>query len=204
LQNKLLSYQAHFDNLKKYHSFVDLQKIKITPHEYNQLDDILLFKTQEDLEALDYVLSSRRLRINEDADYRRYNIKTSFHNLHNVRIINPGKTFSFAHNVHKNAYVDDGKFYFTEGYAYLWSQGLVKVYAGWLCGGLTAFFQGLVSNQGFEILEKRNHTVWYDDLYSATIDGQEVTTWLSHSDRDELWRNLRRTRGKLYSCQGAR
>ena len=54
----------------------------------------------------------------------------------------------------------------------------VNDYGGWLCGGATALYQWVVSNQWLS-LSMRNHSKRFKWLYTAMIDGvSQSTPWL--------------------------
>ncbi len=173
LEQKLSLFQSGFDQLKKFGTYLDFTDINITSQEYQNLWTVFLFKNQQDLSDLWYTLVSRRSRINNDPEYRRYNIKTAFNNIGNVRLIMPNEIFSVTHEY--SAYESAP---FMRGYATIGAT-IQLVYGWWICGVATAFYQGVLTNMALAIHKMRAHSIYYKSFYNATIDGTFVSDpWL--------------------------
>jgi len=106
-------------------SNVSPDSFTLSDEEINQLYKVYLFKTQQDLEDLWYVVSSYRTRINNDADRRKNNISISYRNIGNIRVLNPDEEFSFMNEVHNDHAVKYWTRDFVAGRAIMW--GITKV-----------------------------------------------------------------------------
>jgi len=174
LNTKLNYHNKNFDKIRKYKLITLPKTIKISQNELNNLKSIFLFKDEDDLQKLGYVLVSSRIRKNFDEYYRRYNIQTSFENAWNVIVLNPNQEFAFLEEVNKNWENETDKNFFMNGFATIWT-GIESVYWWWICGGATAIYQWILTNTGIEIVNRANHSIWYTNLYTATINW----TWIS-------------------------
>lgn len=138
----------------------------LTPSDIEKLSFVYLFKSKEDLNKLWYTLVSNRERVNSDEAYRRFNIKTAFDNIWPVRILMPGESLSFLDASHFD--MDKKSLY--KWWKVISSDEEVDDYWGWLCGAATAIYQWSVTNTWLGV-KMRNHSKWYKNLYTATIDG---------------------------------
>lgn len=178
LTNKLTLFKRDFTQIKKLNKHLEFSPITITAQEYQNLWPVFLFKTEQDLKELWYELISRKARTNTDVDYRIHNIFTAFKNIGNVRLIMPGETFSLARELHYNPNLQDGNEAYVDGLA-TFGNGARMVYAGWICGVATAFYQWTLTNLWLALVEYRAHSTYYRNLYEAEINGTMITDpWL--------------------------
>ncbi len=173
LTKKLDYYKTHFDAYKKFSAFASFPRINIKKKLLLNLQDVFLFKDNEDLKSLGYEVVSYRSRINNDKKYRRYNIHTAFANMGNVLVINPQQSYSIMPNLHYNANNPSGKKAFMQWYAIIGDEEKL-VYAWWLCGVATAVSQGILTNLWFKFIEKQAHSKRYKSLYTAFINWKLV------------------------------
>jgi len=171
----LSGYDNNLTWYAKYHAFVKFPFLQVPAEIYQLRKNIFLFKNKEDIESLGYKIVSQRSRQTTDRDYRRYNIKTAFANLWNVRVLNPGETFSFLDNVHYNSYYPDDRKIFAYGYAIMGNTEQ-RIYGGGLCGAASAAYQWVLTHKWLEIVERRWHTIWYKSLFEASVNGFFSTT----------------------------
>lgn len=144
--------------------------LEITQKEYDTLNNIYLFKSNEDLYNLWYELVSYRYRNNNDAEYRRHNINLAFSRIGNVRIINPSETFSFQDTIRQSSI-----------WKFMAGPSIVKgkityLYWWWLCGASTAFYQWILTNTAVEMTERSPHTQRYANLYDSFVNGEAINT----------------------------
>ncbi|MFA6256556.1 MAG: VanW family protein [Candidatus Absconditabacterales bacterium] len=172
LEDKLTGFQDNFFDVQQYGKYLGFKPITISTGEYAQLQNIFLFKNEQDLRDLGYELISWKTRTNTDPDYRRYNISTAFYNIGNVRLILSDEVFSLAHEFHYSA--SDGKRVYTYGYATIGGVPK-KIYGGGLCGVATALFQGSLTNIGLPLVEYKAHSIYYKNLYEAEINGITIS-----------------------------
>ena len=99
LLKKIEEVYAHRSRFGKF-SEPSFDEINWTQEDIQQLHKVYLFKTEQDLKDLGYVVSSYRTRINNDADRRKDNIFISYRNIGNVRVINPQQQLSFMDEIH--------------------------------------------------------------------------------------------------------
>ena len=178
IEKTFLFFSWDFTEIKKYKELITFQTLQISTEDIKNIWAIYLFKTEQDLRDLWYQLISRRTRVNTDKDYRRHNIKTAFANIWNVRMILPQETFSLQKEFHYRPGNTEGKAAFVSGYAIFWNSERL-VYGGWLCGVATAFYQWTLSNKWLQIIERKGHSIWYRNLYEASINGNyETTPWI--------------------------
>ena len=140
----------------------------IPKNEYENREWLYLFKNSSDLEALWYEVVTHRTRTNADAEYRRENIATAFEQIGNLRVLNPWQTIS---------YLQDSNFDMQQQQLYRNGKAIfldeeIEAYGGGLCGWSTALYQWTFLNQSLDFT-KRNHSKWYTNLYTATINGEE-------------------------------
>ena len=165
--------------------------------EIKQLQHVYLFKSQQDLGDLWYVVSSYRTRINNDAAWRKDNISISYRNIGNVRVLNTKQIFSFMDEVHKDPNANDWKRYFVDGRAIMW--GLSRVVGWGICGAARGINTVILPNKAFEVITRYNHTRTYKNMYDNQINGQEFwIPWLdvavyrmSGSTKDFVFKNIR-------------
>lgn len=155
-----------------------LDTIILTTEDINQLKKVYLFKNEQDLKDLWYVVSSYRTRVNKDAAWRRDNIFISYRNIANVRVLNTQQTMSFMDEIHYNPNNKDWKLDTVSGLAIAW--GIVTVKGWWICGASRGINTVLLTNKAFDILERYNHTRTYRNLYQNEINGKEF--WLPGLD----------------------
>lgn len=147
--------------------------------EIKQLKKVYLFKNQQDLETLGYVVSSYRTRINTDSKSsgRRDNISISYWNLGNVRVLNPGQEISFMDEIHYDPSLKN-KRDTVSGRANIWGIRQIK---GWgICGAAWWINAVIRPNKAFEVTERFNHSRTYKNLYKNTINGKE--SWIPGLD----------------------
>jgi hypothetical protein len=146
-----------------------------------RLDNVQLFKRQQDLIDLWYELVSRRMRVSTDAWVRRYNIKKSFDNMGWVRVLNSSGSLSFFDVIDFDPR-EQRHFQIWKG---IIGTDVVMMYAGWICWASTALMQGVLTNAWIQFDQRRNHSKWYTHLYRATIDGKSIATpWLDSTVYD--------------------
>lgn len=164
------------DSLDMYISQLSLktgqEELMIRPELWTTWENIHLFKSTDDLKSLWYEVVSHRSRFNYDEAYRRTNIATAFAKIGHIRVLNPGQSFSFLDESQfdpsAQANYEYGKVIFLDEE--------VDDYGGWLCGASTAIYQGIVTNTALSRPALRNHSKRYTSLYTATIDGQKIST----------------------------
>jgi hypothetical protein len=148
--------------------------LRITKEDYESREWIYLFKNASDLESLWYHVVTHRSRTSTDAEYRRENIATAFREIGNLRVLNPWETIS---------YLGDSNFDESEQQLYrngtaIFLDEEIEAYGGGLCGWSTALYQWTFLNQSLTFT-KRNHSKWYTNLYTAIINGEEISTpWI--------------------------
>ena len=76
--------------------------ILLTEEDIRALETVYFFKSQADLEAMGYVVTSFRTRINKDPKWRQSNIMISYRNMGNVRVLHPGQVLKFMDEIHYN------------------------------------------------------------------------------------------------------
>jgi len=175
LAEKFDNFREKLEDYQKYYAFAKIESIEIGLAELLALENIYLWKDKADLEFLWYELVSYRKRTNNDKDYRRYNIKTAFENIGNLRFIEPNEIFNLAREFHYSPGNTEGKKIFAYGYA-IFGDAERKVYGGGLCGVATAFFQGTLTNKGLKLVERSEHSIRYRNLYEADINGKYIET----------------------------
>ncbi len=167
----------------------------LSDEEIKQLQHVYLFKSQQDLEDLWYVVSSYRTRTNNDAAWRKDNISISYRNIGNVRVLNMQQTFSFMDEVHKEP--GDWKRYFVDGRAIMW--WLARVVGWGICGAARGINTVILPNKAFEVITRYNHTRTYKNMYDNDINGQNFwIPWLDvavyrmgGSTKDFVFKNIR-------------
>lgn len=180
-------------DMKKY------EEIILTQEEIENLNKIYLFKNNEDLEKLWYVISSYRTRWNDDNDPgRTANIMISFWNIGNVRVLNPWQELSFMDEIHYNPENNDHKKDLANGFANIWWIRSVRWW--WICGGARWINAAVLPNKAIEISEWHVHSRTYKSLYKNNINGQE--SWipgldtavysLHDSKKDFIFKNIRK------------
>jgi vancomycin resistance protein YoaR len=138
----------------------------------SQREDVFLFKTRDDLDALGYEVVSHRWRTNKDSSFRRKNIASSFHHIGNIRIIMPGETIDFLTAAE---YDEDRQENYEIGYVLIDGKE-EKGYGGGICGASTAVYQGTLTNTGLRFTQHRVHSKRYHGLYDAHINHAHITT----------------------------
>ena len=68
---------------------IKMEDIIIRESDWRGWSDIYLFKNATDLQDLGYEIVSHRTRVNQDKEYRRFNIMTAFAKMGNVIVLNP-------------------------------------------------------------------------------------------------------------------
>jgi len=173
----------------------NFENFELTTEEIDQLQKVYLFKNEQDLRDLDYVVSSYRTRTNNDQPGRQSNIMISYRNIGNTRVINPQQKISFMDEIflEKKEYTKDLAY----GRANIW--GIVKVKGGGICGGARGIHTTILPNKAFKIIDKKNHTRTYKNLYQNTINGEEsripgldVAVYaLAGAKKDFIFQNIR-------------
>lgn len=155
---------------------VTITKPIIIPHKLrSQWSDVYLFKNQWDLESLGYEIVSSRTRINQDKDYRRFNIMTAFAKMGNVLVVNPWQELSYLRDID----FDNGPRINYKFWLSIIGDEEISDYGWGICGSSTAVYQGILTNTALDITKSRAHSRRYSDLYPAVINGDLITTpWL--------------------------
>lgn len=135
-----------------------------------QLQTVYLFKTEQDLKDLWYVVSSFRTRINKDPTWRQANIFNSYRNIGNVRVLNPDQELKFMDEIHYDPTAGDHKRDLASGMANVGGLNMVKWWG--ICGAGWGVHSTILPNKAFEILERHPHTISYNYLYEHTVNGQ--------------------------------
>lgn len=91
-----------YDHRSRFGKFSEpsFDELILTSGDIQQLKTVYLFKNEQDLKDLGYVVSSYRTRINNDADRRKDNIYISYRNIGNTRVINAHQQLSFMDEIH--------------------------------------------------------------------------------------------------------
>ena len=134
------------------------------------LKTVYLFKNEQDLRDLWYVVSSYRTRLNTDDEWRRDNIFISYYNIGNTRLINSQETLWFMDEVHYDANNPGWKKSLAYGRANMW--GMKRVYGWGICGGAWGINAAVLSNKAIEIVERFEHSNTYRNLYKNEINGE--------------------------------
>lgn len=94
-----------YDHRSRFGKFSEpsFDELVLTSGDIQQLKTVYLFKNEQDLKDLGYVVSSYRTRINNDADRRKDNIYISYRNIGNTRVINAHQQLSFMDEIHYDA-----------------------------------------------------------------------------------------------------
>ena len=155
-----------------YETAAELESLTVNKKTSEERKDIFLFKNKWDLKELWYVVSSYRLRTNNDAKYRIDNIYISYYNIGNTRLLNPTEEFSFMDEIHwdKNNPGDNIKLAYGLGTA----GGVQSMYGGGICGGGFGFFWVSAVNKWIKVLERHNHTTRYRNLYDNQLNGKNA------------------------------
>lgn len=171
-------FRQYKDILAHYFVYGEMPKQPLPPiildqTQVNSWKNIFLFKELDDLQLLNYDVSSYRLRENKDAQYRRDNIYISYYNIWNVRILNPGEVFSFMDEIHYDKKNPGDNIRLASGFG---QAGGVRSMYGWgICGWGFGIFGVLAVNQWVGILERHNHTTRYGNLYNNELNGKDVS-----------------------------
>lgn len=170
LETKIQEYAAK-RSLYSRLTNLSLGTIALDADEINTLQNVYLFKDEQDLKALWYVVSSYRTRINNDAAWRKDNISISYRNIGNVRVLNAQQQFSFMDEVHYDPAVKNRKRDMVSGLAIMWGVTSVK---GWgICGASRGINAAIITNKAFDIITRYNHTKTRKYLYQNDINGKE-------------------------------
>lgn len=170
LEKKIQDFDADrpfYAGLVKYST----DNLALTDEEIAQLQHVYLFKNEQDLKDLWYVVSSYRTRVNNDAAWRKTNISISYRNIGNVRVLNPQQQLSFMDEIHYDPAVKNRKRDTVSGLAIMWGVASVK---GWgICGASRWINAAIITNKAFEIITRYNHTKTWKYLYQNEINGKE-------------------------------
>lgn len=147
------------------------QNLVLSKQDIKNLGPIYLWQSAQDLHDLGYKIVSSRYRINYDPAYRRHNIVTAFWFLGHIKVLNPGETFGFLASVNYDPRAQKNY----KNWLAIVNDDEIPVYGWGLCGWSTALYQGLLTNKGLT-LKGRNHSKRFTNLYTATINGQKITT----------------------------
>jgi len=157
---------------------ISFDKITLDDEDISQLQTVYLFKNQQDLKDLGYVVSSYRTRVNNDEQRRKDNIMISYRNIGNVRVLNPEQEFSFMHEIHYNPNIKDHKRDTVFGLALMWWVTSIK---GWgICGAAWGINTVILPNKAIEIMERDNHSRTYKNMYNNDINGKQF--WIPGLD----------------------
>ena len=127
--------------------------------------DRLLFKKL----GLREVLGEGTYDFRDNADYRKTNIRNSIVNADNFTI-EPGAEFDFWKVMYANGLPG-----MVEGWATIDGKEVLTV-GGGICGTSTAIFRAAWFS-GLEITERRNHTIYYSDLYAMKDIGLDSSVY---------------------------
>ena len=151
---------------------IKIEDIIIRESDWHRWSDIYLFKNATDLYDLGYEIVSHRTRINNDKEYRRFNIMTAFAKMGNVVVLNPWQEISYLRDIQ----FDNGpKKVYKYGLSIIGDEE-ISDYGGGICGSSTALYQGILTNMALHISQRRNHTRRYSNLYPAIINWQYIKT----------------------------
>ncbi|MFA7717691.1 MAG: VanW family protein [Candidatus Absconditabacterales bacterium] len=174
-----------------------LHTITLDDADITQLKKVYLFKNEQDLKDLGYVVSSYRTRINNDAAWRKDNIFISYLNIGNIRVLNTQEEFSFMNEVHNDTSVKYRTRGFVAGYGI--AGGVTKMVGGGICGAARGINTMILPNRAFEVITRYNHTRTYKNMYQNEINGQEF--WIpgldvavyrmGSSTKDFIFKNIR-------------
>lgn len=170
------SLDKHIEKWRKENKQKPAQEItySLLANQRDAFPFLYLFKNKDDLAAMGYELTSNRERINTDEAYRRFNIKTALDTIWPVRVLMPNESLSFLAD---SQFDNNEKKKYKRG-KIISSDEEVDGYWWWLCGAATALYQWTVTNKWLSI-KMRNHSKWYKNLYTATIDGQrQAIPWI--------------------------
>jgi len=173
------------------------ETLTLSDEEINQLQKVYLFKNEQDLKDLWYVVSSYRTRINDDAAWRKDNITISYRNIGNVRVINTQQQLSFMDEIHYDPAVYNWKRDTVSGLAIMWGVSSVKWW--WICGASRGINAAIMTNKAFDILDRHNHTKTWKYMYQNYINGKEYwIPWLDVAvyrmwwgQKDFVFKNIR-------------
>lgn len=143
----------------------------LTSGDIQQLKTVYLFKNEQDLNDLGYVVSSYRTRINNDADRRKDNIYISYRNIGNTRVINQNQQLSFMDEIHYDPSAKNRKKDTVSGLAIM--GGVSSVKGGGICGASRWINVAIITNKAFDIITRYNHTKTRKYLYQNSINGKE-------------------------------
>ncbi len=170
LLKKIEEVYAHRSRFGKF-SEPSFEEITRTDEDFQQLKTVYLFKTEQDLKDLGYVVSSYRTRINDDAARRSQNIMISYRNIGNVRVLNPQQQLSFMDEIHYDPATHNWKKDTVSGLAIMW--GVSNVKGGGICGASRGINAAIITNKAFDIITRYNHTKTWKYLYQNEINGKE-------------------------------
>lgn len=196
LKKKILKFNNNrpfYSSLTKFST----DNFTLNEEEINQLQNVYLFKSQQDLKDLWYVVSSYRTRTNNDAAWRKDNIAISYRNIGNVRVLNTQQQLSFMDEIHYDPAVNNRKRDTVSGLAIMWGVTSVK---GWgICGASRGINTAIITNKAFAIITRYNHTKTWKHLYQNSINGKEY--WIPGLDvavyrmwwsaKDFVFKNIR-------------
>lgn len=135
------------------------------------LRPIYLRKNEQELQSLGYEVVSSRYRSNSDPSYRRHNIVTAFNYLGNIIVLNPWDSFNYLDSINYDPKQEKN---YKNGLAIIQDEE-IPVYWWGICWGSTATYQWLITNTALQ-LKWRNHSKWFTNLYTATINGKKIST----------------------------
>lgn len=170
LLKKIEEVYAHRSRFGRF-SELSFDEITWTEEDIQQLHKVYLFKAEQDLKDLGYVVSSYRTRINNDADRRKDNIYISYRNIGNVRVINPQQQLSFMDEIHYDPSAKNRKKDTVSWLAIMW--GVSSVKGGGICGASRGINAAIITNKAFDIITRYNHTKTWKYLYQNEINGKE-------------------------------
>ena len=190
--------QAYTDRAR-YQKFAQpsFEDIIWTEEDFASLKTVYLFKNEQDLKDLWYVVSSYRTRVNNDAARRSQNIMISYWNIGNVRVLNPQQQLSFMDEIHYDPNANNRKKDTVSGLAIM--GGVSSVKGGWICGASRGINAAIITNKAFDIVTRYNHTKTWKYLYQNEINGKEY--WIPgldvavyrmwSSQKDFVFKNIR-------------
>lgn len=147
------------------------QNLSFSKKDFLALGPIYLRKNEQEIQSIGYQVVSSRYRTNNDPSYRRHNIKTSFNFLWNIRVLNPWESFNYLWSIHYDPKQEKN---YKNGLAIVQDEE-IPVYGWGICWWSTAAYQWLLTNTALT-LQWRNHSKWFTNLYTATINGKKIST----------------------------
>ncbi len=154
---------------------INKKPMKIALEDAASRSGVYFYKSQEELEERGYRVLSHRSRKNTDEEYRRHNISTALTQLKTPLILFPWDQLEFLDAI---GYDPIEQSLYRDWFVVVQDEEQPE-YGWWLCGASTALYQGILTNKGLWLPERRAHTKRYTTLYKASINGEQISVpWL--------------------------